>query len=122
MLENYSGLAGLTGTSGSMLSVLHIAGEKTEDDSYIPGEDALERNCTKEEAQLALDIYCYRIKKYIGAYTAVLGGVDVVAFSGRIGFGSSVIRDKILDGLSYLDFKTEIVNPDEELAIAQKLI
>lgn len=121
MLESHCGLAGITGTLGSMLSVLYLAGEKIEDDSYIPGEDQLEKNCTKEEAELALDIYCYRIKKYIGAYAAALGGVDVIAFSGRIGFGSSVIREKVLSGLDFLNFKTEIVDPDEELAIAQKL-
>ncbi len=55
-----------------------------------------------ENAQLALDMYCYRIKKYIGAYCAVLGQVDVLVFTGGIGENDAKIRAQICEGLSLL--------------------
>jgi acetate kinase len=51
------------------------------------------------DAQLALEIFCYRIKKYIGAYTAVLGRVDAIVFTGGIGEHASPVRTKTLEGL-----------------------
>jgi len=57
-------------------------------------------NSGDEEAQLALDIYCYRIKKYIGAYFAVLGTVDAVIFTGGVGENDAYIREKSCEGLS----------------------
>ena len=99
-IENHSGLAGVSGMSGDMLELLESGDEMS---------------------KLAIDILCYRAKKYIGAYAAALGGVDIVAFSGEIGFGSALIRKKITSGLEYLDFQIKLVKPDEELAIAKKL-
>lgn len=122
IIENNSGLAGLSNTSGSMLTLLALAGEKVEDHDFHIGLDKTARNAFKEDAQLAIEIFCYRVKKYLGAYAAALGGVDIVAFTGEIGYGSSVIRDKILSDLNFLDFKVEIIKPDEELAIARKLV
>ncbi|MGR8933702.1 MAG: acetate/propionate family kinase [Gammaproteobacteria bacterium] len=55
-------------------------------------------------AELAIDMYCYRIKKYIGAYYAVLGKVDALLFSGGIGANAASIRARILDGLEPLGF------------------
>ena len=55
-----------------------------------------------ENAQLALDIYCYRIKKYIGAYFAVLGQVDVLVFTGGIGENDVLVREKTCVGLEIL--------------------
>ncbi|KPK56482.1 MAG: acetate kinase [Thiotrichales bacterium SG8_50] len=52
-----------------------------------------------ERARLALDIYCYRIKKYIGAYMAVLGRVDALVFTAGIGENSPVVRQKACEGL-----------------------
>jgi len=101
MVENGSGLAGISGTSGDMLELL-------------------ERK--DEMSKLAIDVFCYHAKKYIGAYAAALGGVDTVVFSGEIGFGSGLIRNKITKDLEYLDFETKYIKPDEELAIAKKLI
>lgn len=51
------------------------------------------------EAQLALDIFTYRIKKYIGAYIAALGRVDAIVFTGGIGEHAPLIRAMVLDGL-----------------------
>ena len=53
-------------------------------------------------ARLAIDMYCYRIKKYIGAYYAVLGYVDAVVFTGGIGQNAADIRTGACQGLSHL--------------------
>lgn len=61
-----------------------------------------------EGAQLALDIFCYRLAKYIGSYHAVLPQVDALVFTGGIGENSSYIREKVLEhlvGLGYLPDK-----------------
>ena len=122
IIEDKSGLAGLSNTSGEMLTLLLLAGEKVEDDDFRLSLDKTTRNVSKENAQMAIEIYCYRIKKYLGAYIATLGGIDLVAFTGEIGYGSGVIRNKILSGLKFLDFQVKTIKPNEELAIAKKLI
>jgi acetate kinase len=50
-------------------------------------------------AALALDVYCHRVRKYIGAYLAVLGGADVVAFTAGVGENASTVRATVLSGL-----------------------
>ena len=62
-----------------------------------------------EKAQLALDMFTYRIKKYIGAFAAAMGGVDVIAFAGGIGENDHVVRKACLEGLEFLG-----VQMDEE--------
>lgn len=54
------------------------------------------------EKQLALAMYAHRVKKYIGAYAAVLGGVDEIVFTATIGQYAPHVREKILTGLEYL--------------------
>jgi acetate kinase len=56
-----------------------------------------------EKAQLALNMFIYRIKKYIGAFAAALGGVDVIAFAGGIGENDGYIRSECLKGLDFLN-------------------
>jgi acetate kinase len=72
-----SGLLGISGESNDMrnLSELAVAGDK--------------------RAQLAIDIFAYRIKKYIGTYTAVLGTVDAIVFTGGIGENNPTLRAQI---------------------------
>jgi len=60
-----------------------------------------------QNAQNALDTFVYRIQKYIGAYTASLGGLDVVIFTGGIGENSPALRKKILDSFGYLNIKID---------------
>ena len=55
-----------------------------------------------DRAQLALNVFCYRVKKYIGSYAAALGGVDCIAFTGGIGENSAEVRGQILEGLEFL--------------------
>ena len=52
-----------------------------------------------ELAKLALEIFCYRIKKYIGSYFAVLGNVDAIIFTGGIGEHSKIVREKVCESL-----------------------
>lgn len=53
-------------------------------------------------AELAIEMFCYRVKKYIGAYHAVLGSVDAIVFTGGIGENSALVRSKSCEGLSAL--------------------
>ena len=55
-----------------------------------------------ERAMLALDMFCYRVKKYIGAYCAVLGRVDAVVFTGGIGENSATVRSRACSGLEHM--------------------
>jgi acetate kinase len=58
-------------------------------------------------ARLALEIYCYRIKKYVGAYFAVLGRVDAVVFTGGIGENAAPIRKQCCQGLEALGIRVD---------------
>lgn len=82
MLNRKSGLLGLSGLSKDMRELERAAAE---------GNVA---------ARLAISTFCYRVKKYIGSYVAVLGGVDALVFTGGIGQGSAWIRARVCQGLS----------------------
>lgn len=81
LLNKKSGLLGLSGVSSDMREVLKAAGED------------------QPRALLALKAYCYRVRKYIGAYVASMGGLDAVIFTGGIGQGSAEVRALALQGL-----------------------
>lgn len=55
-----------------------------------------------ELAATALDVFCYKLKNYIGAYSAAMGGLDAVVFTGGIGENDSYVRQKSTEGLEYL--------------------
>ena len=55
-----------------------------------------------DRAKLAIEMFCYRIKKYIGAYVAVLGRVDAIVFTGGIGENAPVVRERVCEGLEHL--------------------
>ncbi|HWQ97236.1 MAG TPA: acetate kinase [Clostridia bacterium] len=59
-------------------------------------------NLGDERCRTAIDVFCYRVKKYIGAYSAAIGGVDAIVFSGGIGENDRLVRESILEGLDYL--------------------
>jgi acetate kinase len=84
MLNHKSGLLGLSGISSDMREVLKAAGEG------------------HPRALVALQAYCYRVRKYIGAYVAALGGLDAVIFTAGIGQGSAEVRALSLEGLECL--------------------
>lgn len=72
-----------------------------------------------EEAQLAVDIYCYRIKKYIGAYAAALGGIDVLVFTGGVGENAPAIRRDVCRGLDVLGIAVD--EDSNERSVAEVL-
>jgi acetate kinase len=61
------------------------------------------------DAVLALDVYCYRVRKYVGAYLAVLGGADAVVFTGGVGEHDAVVRAQSLAGLEGLGIAVDPV-------------
>ena len=65
-----------------------------------------------ERAKLSYDMLCYQIKKYIGAYSAAMGGVDAIVFTAGIGEHSVYIRQKVLEGLEYLGVKLDVSRND----------
>jgi acetate kinase len=81
LLNKKSGLLGLSGVSSDMREVLRAADQG------------------HQRALIALKTYCYRVRKYIGAYVASMGGLDTVIFTGGVGQGSAVIRALALQGL-----------------------
>lgn len=60
-----------------------------------------------EKAELALDMFSYRVKKYIGAYISVMNGVDIIVFTAGIGERGPIIRDKVLSNMSYLGIQLD---------------
>ena len=66
-----------------------------------------------KQARLAIEMYCYRIKKYIGAYYAILGGLDALVFTAGVGENSPVVRLQVCQGLEHLGI---CINPDKNSA------
>jgi acetate kinase len=89
LMNKHSGLTGVSGVSSDMREIESAAGEG-------------HRN-----AQLALDIYCYRLKKYIGAYTAAMNGLDAIVFTAGIGENSVTVRSRTMAGLDFLGIKLD---------------
>jgi len=84
LLNKHSGILGISGISSDMREVESAASE---------GD---------ERAILALKMYNYRVKKYIGAYAAAMGGVDILIFTGGIGENASETRENICRDLEFL--------------------
>lgn len=84
LLNKHSGLQGISGVSSDMREVIK------------------EMNEGNKKAKLAFDVFCYRVKKYVGAYVAALGGLDALVFTGGIGENSPDVRKAICDNLEYL--------------------
>jgi acetate kinase len=61
-----------------------------------------------QRAKLALDIYEYRIIKYIGSYIAALNGVDVLVFTGGVGENQTGTREKVCQNLSFMGVKIDV--------------
>lgn len=89
LINKKSGVLGISGISSDMRDI----------DAAIEKGD--------ERAILALDMYIYRIIKYVGAYAAVLNGVDVIAFTGGVGENQQVLRKRVCDHLTYLGVKID---------------
>ncbi|MCK9279068.1 MAG: acetate kinase [Melioribacteraceae bacterium] len=87
LLNKHSGLIGLSGESSDMREIEAAV---------------LEGN---KKAISAFDVFCYRIKKYVGAYAAAMGGIDALVFTGGIGENSTMVREKVSKDLGFLGIK-----------------
>ena len=90
LCNKQSGLLGLSGISNDMRNLQEFARKG----------DA--------RAKLAIDVFCYRIKKYVGAYAAVLDTVDAVVFTGGIGENSVFMREKICNAVTQIGVKLDL--------------
>ncbi len=89
LINKFSGLQGISGISSDMRDL-----ENAADDG-------------NHRAQLALDMFAYRVKKYIGAYAAALEGADMLVFTGGIGENDTETRKNILQGLEFMGIKLD---------------
>ena len=124
MANFQSGLLGISETSGDI-------------------RDLLDREGQDVRAAEAIALFCYQIKKWIGAFAAALGGLDTLVFAGGIGENSPLIRERICDGLGFIGIelqqqrntknasfisrddcrvKVRVIHTDEELVIAKSVV
>ena len=87
LLNKQSGVLGITGESSDMRDVENAAAEGN------------------ARAILALDMYFYRIKKYIGAYAAAMGGVDIIVFTAGVGENQASMREEVCKNMEFLGVK-----------------
>jgi acetate kinase len=97
MVNKKSGLIGISDESNDMRNLSEMA-EKG-----------------NERAKLAIDIFCYRIKKYFGTYIAVLNNVDAIVFTGGIGENATAVRKQICENLEGLGIELDIAKNAETL-------
>jgi len=123
MVNFQSGLLGISETSSDM-------------------HDLLQREATDVRAAEAVALFCYQVKKWIGAFAAALGGLDTLVFAGGIGENASIVRARICEGLGFLGIELEekrnaanegvisaadsrvtvrVMHTDEELMIARSV-
>ena len=91
LLNKQSGLLGLSGLTNDMRDLL-----------------AEESEHQDRRAKLAVDIFCLRVKKYIGAYLAEMGGADAIVFTGGIGENSPEVRRRVCAGLEWLGIELDV--------------
>ncbi len=90
LINKKSGVLGLSGISNDMRII---------EEGYFDN---------REEAVRAFEVYIYRIVKYIGAYAAVLNGVNGIVFTGGVGENSSILRRRVCENLEYLGVKIDL--------------
>jgi acetate kinase len=88
MVNFQSGLLGISETSSDM-------------------HDLLERETTDVRAAEAVALFCYQVKKWIGAFAAALGGLDTLVFAGGIGENAPKVRSRVCEGLGFLGIELE---------------
>ncbi|HPE33382.1 MAG TPA: acetate kinase [Bacteroidales bacterium] len=84
LVNKFSGVLGVSGISSDMRDV-ELAAEKG-----------------NHRAAVAYQMYAYRVKKYVGAYAAAMGGIDIIVFTGGIGENDSITRANVIEGLEFL--------------------
>jgi len=89
LLNKFSGMLGISGVSSDMRNIEEAAAQGN------------------ERAKIALEMFAYRVKKYIGSYAAALGGVDILIFTGGIGENDTETRKRILTDMEFLGIETD---------------
>lgn len=123
LINHESGLLGVSETSSDM-------------------RDLIENEATDVRAAEAVALFCYQVKKWIGAYTAVLGGLDTLVFAGGIGENAPAVRARVCEGLEFLGIEIDeernvthasvistetsrvavrVIHTDEEVMIAESV-
>lgn len=90
LLNKKSGVLGITGISSDMREI-----ESANDEG-------------NERAKLALDMYSYRIKKYVGAYAAAMGGCDIIVFTAGVGENQASMREDVCRNMEYMGVKLDV--------------
>jgi len=98
LCNKQSGLLGISGLSNDIRSLLELSAKGN------------------ERARLAIDVFCYRIRKYIGAYAAVLEPLDAIVFTGGIGENAVGLRKQICSGMSQLGVRLDPATNESALA------
>lgn len=110
LLNKHSGLSGISGISSDMRDVIESADEGN------------------PNAKLAFEMYCYRLSKYIGGYTAALGGVDHIIFTGGIGENSPRVRETTCEKLQFMGVELDkeknfsVVGEEAEISMTDSKI
>jgi acetate kinase len=102
VINHQSGLLGISETSPDM-------------------QDLLKTEKSDNRAAEAVEIFCYQVKKWIGSFSAVLSGLEILVFSGGIGENAPAVRSRICDGLQYLgiELNEALNNKSEKIISAQ---
>ena len=101
LLNKHSGLIGISGESSDMREILASVKDEQKRSIY------------------AFQIFCYRIKKYIGAYTAAMGGLDALVFTGGIGENAVEVREEVCKNMEYLGINLDkLKNENREITIS----
>ncbi len=103
LLNRFSGLYGISEQSNDMRELIAAAAK----------ED--------KQCQVAIDAFCYRLRKYIGAYTAALGHVDGLVFTGGIGENAPLVRQKACEGLAELGYEIDPARNGEAVGKASEI-
>jgi acetate kinase len=103
LLNKHSGMQGISGVSSDMRDII------------------AESQKGNSNAQLALDAYCYRIRKYIGAYAAAMGGLDALVFTAGVGENSPVVRKKCCENLEFLGIRIDDEKNEEAIRVETEI-
>jgi acetate kinase len=102
LLNRFSGLYGISADSNDMRELIAAAKED-------------------KQAEMAIEAFCYRLRKYIGAYTAALGHVDGLVFTGGIGENAPLVREKACQGLAELGYEIDLARNNEAVGKASEI-
>jgi acetate kinase len=102
LLNKHSGLIGISGESSDMREILAAVKDN------------------QQRSKWAFEIFCYKIKKYIGAYTAAMGGLDALVFTGGIGENSTEVREEVCKEMEFLGLELdELKNQNNDEIISK---